>query len=169
MNSELIFLLVFTSLNNSLWWIVWGWIVLGLIAFDERVHANYWVNIVAESIYLYRLLTLYPGSSPPSPGLAPWAILIWSSSALARYSIVTPNLPEATYMEKKTPNVYGTMIMLKYKRLNQIICGILKTNKTLIWLTQYLLDQFKSLKNVLKLLNLVFLNTFWEKKKQNNA
>lgn len=26
-------------------------------------------------------LTLYPGSSPPSPGFAPCAILIWSSSA----------------------------------------------------------------------------------------
>src|SRR3954471_4364749 len=40
--------------------------------------------------------TLWPGSCPPSPGLAPCAILIWSSSALTRYSLVTPNRPEAT-------------------------------------------------------------------------
>ena len=40
--------------------------------------------------------TLVPGSSPPSPGLAPWEILIWISSALARYQAVTPNRPEAT-------------------------------------------------------------------------
>src|SRR5215469_9283943 len=40
--------------------------------------------------------TLCPGSWPPSPGLAPWAILIWSSSAETRYSLVTPNRPEAT-------------------------------------------------------------------------
>src|SRR3954469_4641795 len=49
----------------------------------------------------YRVLaihgyTLWPGSCPPSPGLAPWAILIWRSSALVRYSDVTPNRPEAT-------------------------------------------------------------------------
>ena len=37
-----------------------------------------------------------PGSWPPSPGLAPWAILIWMSSALTRYSVVTPKRPEAT-------------------------------------------------------------------------
>ena len=37
-----------------------------------------------------------PGSWPPSPGLAPWAILIWMSSELTRYSEVTPNRPEAT-------------------------------------------------------------------------
>src|SRR5919108_1664854 len=40
--------------------------------------------------------TLGPGSWPPSPGLAPWAILIWMSSALTRYSDVTPKRPEAT-------------------------------------------------------------------------
>src|SRR6476661_8490053 len=40
--------------------------------------------------------TLWPGSCPPSPGLAPCAILIWISSALTRYSLVTPNRPEAT-------------------------------------------------------------------------
>src|SRR3954469_12965134 len=49
----------------------------------------------------YRVLaihgyTLWPGSCPPSPGLAPCAILIWMSSALVRYSDVTPNRPEAT-------------------------------------------------------------------------
>src|SRR5450759_4817503 len=36
------------------------------------------------------------GSWPPSPGLAPCAILIWMSSALTRYWLVTPNRPEAT-------------------------------------------------------------------------
>src|SRR5437763_517130 len=40
--------------------------------------------------------TLWPGSWPPSPGLAPWAILICRSSALTRYSEVTPKRPEAT-------------------------------------------------------------------------
>src|SRR5215470_19833347 len=40
--------------------------------------------------------TLLPGSWPPSPGLAPCAILIWMSVALTRYSLVTPNRPEAT-------------------------------------------------------------------------
>ena len=36
------------------------------------------------------------GKFPPSPGLAPWATLIWISSALFKYSIVTPKRPEAT-------------------------------------------------------------------------
>src|SRR6187200_265775 len=40
--------------------------------------------------------TLWPGSCPPSPGLAPCAILIWMSSALTRYSLVTPKRPDAT-------------------------------------------------------------------------
>src|SRR6266700_1946693 len=40
--------------------------------------------------------TLCPGSWPPSPGLAPWAILIWRSSELTRYSDVTPKRPDAT-------------------------------------------------------------------------
>ena len=40
--------------------------------------------------------TLSPGSCPPSPGLAPCAIFIWISVALDKYSVVTPNLPEAT-------------------------------------------------------------------------
>ena len=42
------------------------------------------------------LSTLNPMSWPPSPGLAPWATLICSSSALTRYFAVTPNLPDAT-------------------------------------------------------------------------
>src|SRR6516164_1813079 len=42
------------------------------------------------------LSTLRPGSWPPSPGFAPCAILICRSSALTRYSVVTPNRPEAT-------------------------------------------------------------------------
>ena len=41
-------------------------------------------------------VTLKPGSWPPSPGLAPWAILISSSRQLFRYSAVTPKRPEAT-------------------------------------------------------------------------
>src|SRR3546814_4432653 len=41
-------------------------------------------------------LTLCPGNWPPSPGLAPCAILICNTSALIRYSGVTPNRPEAT-------------------------------------------------------------------------
>ncbi len=41
-------------------------------------------------------LTLPPGNWPPSPGLAPCAILIWIWSALTRYSVVTPKRPEAT-------------------------------------------------------------------------
>ena len=40
--------------------------------------------------------TLFPGSWPPSPGLAPCEILIWRSSALTRYSPVTPKRPDAT-------------------------------------------------------------------------
>src|SRR5690242_20914422 len=42
------------------------------------------------------LSTFRPGSWPPSPGLAPCAILICRSSALTRYSVVTPKRPEAT-------------------------------------------------------------------------
>ena len=40
--------------------------------------------------------TLWPGNWPPSPGLAPCAILICIMSELTRYSVVTPNRPEAT-------------------------------------------------------------------------
>src|SRR6202000_914450 len=40
--------------------------------------------------------TLWPGNWPPSPGLAPCAILICIMSALTRYSVVTPKRPEAT-------------------------------------------------------------------------
>src|SRR5215469_14105272 len=40
--------------------------------------------------------TLCAGSWPPSPGLAPCDILICRSSALTRYSLVTPNRPLAT-------------------------------------------------------------------------
>src|SRR5437764_12005233 len=42
------------------------------------------------------LSTLWPGSCPPSPGLAPCAILICIMSELTRDSVVTPNRPEAT-------------------------------------------------------------------------
>ena len=40
---------------------------------------------------------LVAGQPPPSPGLAPWAILISSCSAPARYAVVTPKRPEATW------------------------------------------------------------------------
>ena len=39
--------------------------------------------------------TLNPGNWPPSPGFAPWATLIWISSAFTRYSAVTPKRPDA--------------------------------------------------------------------------
>ncbi len=41
-------------------------------------------------------VTFIPGSCPPSPGLAPCATLISSSSHWLRYSAVTPKRPEAT-------------------------------------------------------------------------
>ena len=41
-------------------------------------------------------VTFMPGNWPPSPGLAPWATLISSSSQAFRYSAVTPNRPDAT-------------------------------------------------------------------------
>src|SRR3954465_11885494 len=40
-------------------------------------------------------VTLWPGGWPPPPGFEPCAILIWSSSAKAAYSLVTPKRPEA--------------------------------------------------------------------------
>ncbi len=55
--------------------------------------------------------TLCAGSCPPSPGLAPCAILIWMSSALTRYSLVTPNRPEATCLiaeRRESPLASGT-------------------------------------------------------------
>ena len=50
---------------------------------EQRVLATLWV-------------TFAPGRCPPSPGLAPWAILICISFAESRYSRVTPKRPEAT-------------------------------------------------------------------------
>ena len=41
-------------------------------------------------------VALRPGSWPPSPGFEPWAILISSWSARARYVAVTPNRADAT-------------------------------------------------------------------------
>src|SRR6516225_169984 len=55
--------------------------------------------------------TLFPGSWPPSPGLAPWAILICRSSALTRYSDVTPKRPDATCLmalRRESPLASGT-------------------------------------------------------------
>src|ERR1700738_903616 len=51
------------------------------------------VEFLVRAIHGY---TLWPGSWPPSPGLAPWAILICRSSAFTRYSDVTPKRPDAT-------------------------------------------------------------------------
>src|SRR4051812_7742884 len=50
-------------------------------------------------------VTFSPGSCPPSPGFEPWAILIWSSSAKARYSGVTPNRAEATCLIRELRSV----------------------------------------------------------------
>ena len=55
--------------------------------------------------------TLWPGSWPPSPGLAPCAILICRSSALTRYSLVTPKRPDATCLmaeRRESPLGSGT-------------------------------------------------------------
>ena len=46
--------------------------------------------------------TLCPGSCPPSPGLAPCAILICNSAALTRYSVVTPKRALATFKQPIT-------------------------------------------------------------------
>src|ERR1700728_5323097 len=51
------------------------------------------VEYLVRAIHGY---TLCSGSWPPSPGLAPCAILICRSSALTRYSLVTPKRPLAT-------------------------------------------------------------------------
>src|SRR5690606_5513911 len=54
--------------------------------------------------------TFLPGSSPPSPGFAPCAILICSSSAFARYQIVTPKRPDAICLiaeRRESPSASG--------------------------------------------------------------
>ena len=51
---------------------------------------------VEQRVFATLSVTFAPGRCPPSPGLAPWAILIWISFALSRYSRVTPKRPEAT-------------------------------------------------------------------------
>src|ERR671910_931147 len=55
---------------------------------------------------LWRILPMYsstfvPDSAPPSPGLAPWAILICSSLALTRYSVVTPKRADAVHRDRE--------------------------------------------------------------------
>ena len=53
--------------------------------------------------------TLCPGSWPPSPGLAPCAILICIMPELARYSAVTPKRPEATcLMAERIESPFGS-------------------------------------------------------------
>src|SRR3954467_12093624 len=49
------------------------------------------------------LSTLWPGSWPPSPGLAPCAILICSWSALTREWIRTPERPPPTRFDAAEP------------------------------------------------------------------
>ena len=61
-------------------------------------------------VFAITSFTLNPGSCPPSPGFAPCAILIWISSALTRYSAVTPKRPEATCLialRKELPSGSG--------------------------------------------------------------
>ena len=56
-------------------------------------------------------VTFAPGSWPPSPGFEPWAILISSCSARARYAAVTPNRAEATCLtaeSRRSPFGPGT-------------------------------------------------------------
>ena len=53
--------------------------------------------------------TLWPGSWPPSPGLAPCAILICITSELTRYSAVTPKRPDATcLMAERIESPFGS-------------------------------------------------------------
>src|SRR5215472_13066575 len=66
---------------------------------------------VAYLVLAIQGYTLCPGSCPPSPGLAPCAILICRSSALTRYSLVTPNRPLATCLtaeRRRSPLASGT-------------------------------------------------------------
>src|SRR6516164_10161408 len=61
----------------------------------------------------YRVLaihgyTLCPGSCPPSPGLAPCAILICITSELTKYSAVTPKRPDATcFIAERIESPFG--------------------------------------------------------------
>ena len=48
---------------------------------------------------------LVPGSWPPSPGLAPWAILIWRSSALTRYSLGHAEAARGHLLDGAAPQV----------------------------------------------------------------
>src|SRR5579884_2581147 len=68
------------------------------------------VEYLVRAIHGY---TLGPGSWPPSPGLAPCAILICTSSAFTRYSLVTPNRPLATCLtadRRRSPPGSGTYL-----------------------------------------------------------
>src|SRR5438445_13846050 len=52
-----------------------------------------------------RLVTLCPGSWPPSPGFEPCAILICSSYENDEYSAVKPKRPDATWGLREVPTV----------------------------------------------------------------
>src|SRR5512141_312698 len=59
--------------------------------------------------------TFSPGNCPPSPGLAPCAILICRSSALTRYSAVTPKRPEATCLiAERMESPLGSVLQLRH-------------------------------------------------------
>src|ERR671922_190262 len=58
--------------------------------------------------------TLWPGSWPPSPGLDPCAILIWSSSAHERYSGVTPKRPDATCLILQLRSRLAPLVRYRY-------------------------------------------------------
>ena len=47
-------------------------------------------------VFAITSFTLKPGNWPPSPGFAPCATFICISSALTKYSVVTPKRPDAT-------------------------------------------------------------------------
>ena len=59
---------------------------------------------------------LVAGQLAASPGLAPWAILIWIWSAEDRYSAVTPKRPEATcliFERSESPFLSGTSASMR--------------------------------------------------------
>ena len=67
--------------------------------------------------------TLWPGSWPPSPGLAPCAILICIMLELTRYSAVTPKRPDATcLMAERMESPLG--IGLEAVRLLAALAGV---------------------------------------------
>ena len=56
--------------------------------------------------------TLWPGNCPPSPGLAPCAILIWIMSELTRYSVVTPKRPGRHLLDRRAAPLHRRSVRL---------------------------------------------------------